>query len=184
MVFLAPRTGHISSYSCSFDLFLFLHGSIALSDLFKMGLYGLNTFFWPQNRPKWSKPHQNDPKMMPTLLHTFTGNVDFDRFLSKTGVLSAKAGLFSHNFAYFWWMLAEFCIILPSLASFYLILQSTSENITEKSPNGRKNGLKWFKMAKTWSNNSRKRAQKGLKMVSKRHQNDPKMMPKGCQNDP
>ena len=67
--FLAPRTGHISSYSVRLNWLL--HGSTALTVLFKIGFLRFQTIFLtpksPQNdRPeKVSKTPQSGSKMMP-----------------------------------------------------------------------------------------------------------------------
>ena len=75
MVFLAPRTGHISSYSCLFNLVPSRIDSSKRSNQkgFLQSQYISPPSKWPvfgvrkpkRNRLKGSKTQQNDPKMMP-----------------------------------------------------------------------------------------------------------------------
>ena len=84
-------------------------------------------------------------------------------FFKQNKCLIGEKGLFSPQFLHnVRWIYAEICIVLSFLPSFCLILQLTSQNITKKSRNDRKNGPKWAKKA------------------SKRGQNDPKTTPKWC----
>ena len=78
MTFLAPRTGHISRYSCPFDLVpsrinsckcpLQNRGFRVSVHFFFFTKKTEMACFWPkraQNRPKCSETHQNGPIMMP-----------------------------------------------------------------------------------------------------------------------
>ena len=82
MAFLAPRMGHISSYSCPFDLVPsridsskcpFQNGVLRSQCTFLTQNPPKMTRFWPkkaQSRPKASKMHQNGSKMMPKTMLT------------------------------------------------------------------------------------------------------------------
>ena len=93
--------------------------------------------------------------------------------------------MFINNSAKDWWILAEICICLPSLASFFLTFHSTSQNIPIKSrQNDRKmvqHSPKWSKQASKWGQNDTERCQNDPQVTPKWPQIDPKVVQSWCQ---